>query len=78
MVGATARKPAAVLVVAAWQEGVPPRVAARITYTLDVTRADRVTVTAAGVEEIATVVRQWLNELAAAARGSGDVPVTEE
>lgn len=77
MVGVAARKPAAVLVVAAWQEGEPPRVAARITYTLDVTRAERVTVTAVGVEEIATVVRQWLEQLAAA-RSAGDVPVTEE
>ena len=31
-------EPTAVLVVAAWHEGAPPRVAARITYSLDVTR----------------------------------------
>ena len=77
MVGGAARKPAAVLVVAAWQEGVPARLAARITYTLDATRADRVTVTAAGVDEITAVVRQWLSEVAASP-SAGDVPVTEE
>ena len=52
MVGAAARQPTAVLVVSAWHEGAPPRLAARITYTLDVTRPDRVVVTAAGVDEI--------------------------
>jgi len=65
-----------VLVVAAWHEGAPPRVAARITYTLDVTHPERITVTAAGAEEIAAVVERWLGELAASP-SSGDVPVTE-
>jgi hypothetical protein len=65
MVGAAGRQPAAVLVVAAWHEGEPPRVAARITYSLDVTRADRVTVTAAGVDEIETTVQRWLHQVAA-------------
>jgi hypothetical protein len=77
MVGVAARKPAAVLVVAAWQEGEPPRVAARITYTLDATQTDRVTVTAAGVDEIAAIVERWLHQVAAM-RAAGDAPVTEE
>jgi hypothetical protein len=77
MVGAAAREPAAVLVVAAWHEGVPPRLAARITYSLDATRADRVTVTAAGLDEIETVVQRWLHQVAAL-RPAGDAPVTEE
>jgi hypothetical protein len=76
MLGAAAREPAAVLVVAAWHEGEPPRVAARITYSLDVTRQDRVTVTAAGVDEIETIVQRWLHQVAAL-RAGGDAPVTE-
>lgn len=77
MVGAAVRQPTAVLVVSAWREGTPPRVAARITYTLDVTRPDRVTATAAGVDEIEAVVRRWLGEVESY-RPSGDAPVTEE
>jgi hypothetical protein len=77
MVGAAAREPAAVLVVAAWHEGAPPRVVARITYSLDVTRADRVTVTAAGLDEIETAIQRWLHQVAAM-RVPGDAPVTEE
>jgi hypothetical protein len=77
MVGAAAREPAAVLVVSAWHEGEPPRLAARITYSLDVAREDRVTVTAAGVDEIATIVQRWLHQVAAV-RAAGDAPVTEE
>ena len=77
MVGAAGRQPAAVLVVAAWHEGEPPRIAARITYSLDVTRADRVTVTAAGVDEIETIVQRWLHQVAAM-RVAGDATVTEE
>ena len=61
MVGAAARERAAVLVVSAWREGMPPRLAARITYTLDVTQSDRVTVTTAGADEIQAVVRSWLD-----------------
>lgn len=60
-----ARQPTAVLVVSAWREGAPPRIAARITYTLDVLRAERTTVTAAGAGEITAVVRRWLDELQA-------------
>lgn len=77
MVGAAAREPAAVLVVAAWHEGVPPRLAARITYSLDAAQNDRVTVTTAGVDEIEAVVRRWLRAVAAL-RAAGDAPVTEE
>jgi hypothetical protein len=77
MVGAAAREPTAVLVVAAWHEGVPPRLAARITYSLDVTREDRVTVTAAGLDQIETVIQRWLHQVAAL-RAAGDAPVTEE
>jgi hypothetical protein len=77
MDGAAAREPAAVLVVAAWHEGEPPRLAARITYSLDVTRADRVTVTAAGVDEIETIVHRWLHQVDEL-RAAGDATVTEE
>jgi hypothetical protein len=76
MVSAAPREPTAVLVVSAWREGVPPRLVARITYTIDVTRRDRVTVTAAGVDEIGAVVRQWLHAAEASDR-SGDTPVTD-
>ncbi len=51
MVGAAARQPTAVLVVSAWYEGAPPRLAARITSTLDVTRPERVVVVVAGEED---------------------------
>jgi hypothetical protein len=77
MVGAAARQPTAVLVVSAWHEGEPPRIAARITYTLDVRQSQRVTVTAAGVDAIETVVRRWLDEVEASYL-AGDAPVTEE
>jgi hypothetical protein len=78
MVGAAAREPTAVLVVSVWREGLPPRLAARITYTLDVAQSERVTVTAAGVDEIAEVVLGWLHEVEAAQQQAGDAPVTEE
>jgi hypothetical protein len=77
MEGAARRQPTAVLVVAAWHEGVPPRVVARITYSLDVARAERVTVTAAGVDEIETTVQRWLHQVAAM-RAAGDASVTDE
>ena len=77
MVGAAARKPTALLVVAAWREGAPPRLAARITYTVDASRVGRVTVTASGAEEIAATVSEWLSQLEAAAR-RGDAAVTDE
>jgi hypothetical protein len=66
MVGSAGRRPTALLVVAAWQEGSPPRLAARITYTIDAARPGRVTVTAAGADEIAAAVSDWLNEIAKA------------
>jgi nuclear transport factor 2 (NTF2) superfamily protein len=69
------RAPTALLVVSAWREGAPPRLAARITYTFDVTWRDRVTVTAAGVDEILAVIQRWLRE--ADSSKSGDAPVTE-
>jgi hypothetical protein len=60
-----AREPTAVLVVAAWLHGTPPQVAARITYTLDATQPEpeREVVTVSGVDEIAAVVRRWLDDL---------------
>jgi nuclear transport factor 2 (NTF2) superfamily protein len=76
MVGEPPRQPTAVLVVSAWREGAPPRLAARITYTLDATQRNRVTVTAAGIDEIDAVVRSWLRE--AEAYRTGDAPVTEQ
>jgi hypothetical protein len=63
MAGTTARTPTRVLVISAWHEGEPPVLAARITYTLDVTLSDRATVTVAGVDAIGAVVRRWLNEV---------------
>ena len=77
MVGAAGRKPTALLVVAAWREGSQPRLAARITYTIDAARPERVTVTAAGPEEIAAVVKDWLDEIDRAA-GRRDAAVTDE
>ena len=77
MVGGVARKPTALLVVAAWREGSPPRLAARITYTIDAARPERVTVTAAGADEIAAAVNDWLNEIEKAARPR-DAAVTDE
>jgi hypothetical protein len=77
MVGAAAREPTALLVVAAWREGAPPRIAARITYTVDTSRAGRVTVTATGVDEIAAAVSEWLDEIERAA-GRRDAAVTDE
>jgi hypothetical protein len=65
-----AREPTAVLVVAAWLHGTPPRVAARITYTHDVTRPEREVVAASGVDEIAAVVRRWLDDVAGRASES--------
>jgi hypothetical protein len=52
-----------VLVVAAWHEGEPPVVVARITYTLDVTTADRLTVAAAGLDEIGAFIEGWLQDV---------------
>jgi hypothetical protein len=65
MVGAGAGRPTGVLVVSAWYEGEPPILAARITYTLDVTVPDRITITAAGLDAIDGVVRKWLREIEA-------------
>lgn len=77
MVGSAAAQPTAVLVVSAWHEGPPARLAARITYTLDVRRPDRVTATAAGVDEIDAVVRRWLHDVDALRR-AGDASVTDK
>jgi hypothetical protein len=76
MVGAAARQPTAVLVVSAWYEGAPPRLAARITSTLDVTRPERVVVVVAGEDELVRVVRRWVADVAASAP-SGDASVTD-
>jgi hypothetical protein len=77
MVGAAAREPTALLVVAAWHEGSPPRLAARITYSVDTSRPGRVTVTAAGADEIAAAVNEWLDEIDRAG-GRRDAAVTDE
>ena len=77
MGSAAAQKPIAVLVVSAWHEGAPARLAARITYTRDVRDSERVTVTAAGLDEIDAVFRRWLHEVDAS-RVPGDAPVTDE
>ena len=53
----------AVLVVRAWLEGHPPRVVARITYTLDVARPDEVVLAVGSREEVAAGVDRWLEEL---------------
>jgi hypothetical protein len=74
--GPAPRDPTAVLVVSAWRQGAPPRLVARITSTVDTTTADRVTATAAGVDEIVAVVRRWLDEIDVS-NPSGDAPVTE-
>ena len=76
MVGAAARQPTAVLVVSAWYEGAPPRLAARITSTLDVTRPERVVVVVTGEEEIVGVVRQWVADIATS-EAPGDASVTD-
>ena len=70
------REPTAVLVVSAWRQGAPPRLVARITFTVDTTTADRVTSTAAGIDEIVAVVRRWLHQIVLSSP-SGDAPVTE-
>jgi hypothetical protein len=73
-VGTGPREPTAVLVVSAWRQGVPPRLTARITYTLDATRPDHVTLTAASADEVETIVGRWLEDFQKG--GSGDAPVT--
>ena len=77
MVGGAARKPTALLVVATWEEGAPPQLAARITYTVDAARPSRVTVSAAGADEIAATVTEWLKQVEQAA-ARRDAPVTDE
>jgi hypothetical protein len=75
MVPVDARGPTAILVVAAWAEGVRSRVAARITFTQDVTRSERVMVTASGLDEITDVIRSLLEQVRA---DPGDAAVTDE
>jgi len=65
-------EPSAVLVVRAWVHGSPPRIAARVTYTPDVTQPERVTRTVAGADAIGAVVQGWLDEL-----GRPRPPVTD-
>ena len=77
MAGAATRKPTALLLVAAWHEGAPPRLAARITYTVDASRPGRVTVTVAGADEITSAVSEWLAQLEAVATRR-DAAVTDE
>ena len=77
MVGAPARKPTALLVVSAWREGAPPRLAARITYTIDAARPSRVTVTVSGADEIAAAVAEWLQQVEQAG-SRRDATVTDE
>jgi hypothetical protein len=66
----------AVLVLTVWLHGDPAKVAARIICTRDVSRPERVVVTAAGSDQIAGVVRSWLDQFVRTA-GSGDGPVTK-
>jgi hypothetical protein len=68
MVDRLAGAPTAVLLISAWHEGQPSELAARITYTLDATGPDRVTITASGVDAIGDVVRDWLDEIDTAQR----------
>jgi hypothetical protein len=77
MVGPAARPRTALLVVSAWHEGARRELVARVTYTLDVTQPERITVTAAGVDEIDGVVRRWLEDVDASRQG-GDAWVTEQ
>jgi hypothetical protein len=65
MSGAASADRTAVLVVRTWWHGAPPRLAGRITYTLDVERAETVVLAVADDGEIAAAVRRWLDELAA-------------
>ncbi len=75
MVAVDPRGPTALLVVAAWAEGgVRSRVAARITFTQDVTRPDRIMVPAAGLDEITDLIRSLLEQVRTY---PGDAPVTE-
>jgi hypothetical protein len=73
---ATGRKSTSVLVVVAWSEGQPARLVARITYVLDATKSERVTVAASGKDEVADTVRRWLDTVEPDAI-SGDAPVTQ-
>ena len=57
-----------VLVVRAWIEGDPPRLKARITHTIDVTRGEPQTATTASADEICAEVRRWLDALEGRAR----------
>ncbi len=66
----------AVLVVRAWFHGDPPRLVARITSTVDVSRPDRVVVEAVGEDQVAAAVRVWLEEVVGSL-DAGDGPVTE-
>jgi hypothetical protein len=52
-----------VLVIRAWPHGEPPRLAARIVSTLDVAQPGRSTRAAAGPDEVARAVAEWLDAL---------------
>jgi hypothetical protein len=53
-----------VLVVRAWVEGAAPgSLRARITHSSDLTREQQVETTAATVEQVLAIVREWLQSL---------------
>lgn len=57
---------AGVMVVRIWVEGAHDSLRARLTHTLDLDGAEQTTQTAASVEEILKVVREWLHVFAEA------------
>lgn len=54
-------KPTSLLLVRAWPHGDPPTLAARLTYCLDISRPDLVTITAGGAEDVKRAVARWLH-----------------
>ena len=63
----------AVLVVRAWIEGDPPRLTARITRTVDVTKGEPSYTTVSSAEQIYAEVRRWLEEFEGEPSGDGAV-----
>jgi hypothetical protein len=59
-----------VLVVRAWVEGSPGELRARITQSHGLTVGDQVETAAANMDEVLTIVRNWLHALLADAQAS--------
>lgn len=59
-----------VMVVRIWIDGTAGEIRARLTETLDITTADETVRTAASVDEVLTIARDWLGAFI------GDAPVT--